>query len=463
MTPLAYITMFTLPLVVLALFALNPPRRAVIYSFLWGWFFLPVRAFAVHGLSEYSKTSITPLSVLFAALIFDTNRVLALRPKIWDIPWLVFIISPFFSSMHNGLGPYDGANAVLTQFYFWGGGYLIGRIYFTDLEGLRELAFGFILGGLIYVPFCAFEAKMSPQLHLKLYGFAQTAFAQTRRLGGFRPLVFLQHGIALGVWMISSAMTAWWLWLCGTFTRRWKFSGGFWVLVLLATVVICRALEAAALMLAGMAVLIAVKYFRSIFRLAAIFILVAVPPVYTYVRYKEIWTGEAMVEWSAKINVERARSLDFRLKNEELLLDRGRESPTYGWGGWNRFQAKDAYGRNISVPDQEWIIAFGKNGLYGLISLQVTLLLPLLVLWKRVPIRYWSHPGTAPAAVLAVIVALHMWDCLLNAMVNPMFMMACGAITGMIPVTIKFRQAAVARAVTTITGPPRPGSVAMMR
>ena len=457
MTLFGYIALFSLPLVVFALFAMLPPRRAVVYSFLWGWFFLPLKAFAIHGLGEYSKASATPLSVLAAALVFDTSRVMALRPKIWDLPCLVFLICPFFSSMHNGLGPYDGGNAVMNQFFLWGGGYLIGRIYFTDLEGLRELAFGFILGGLLYVPFCAYEIKMSPQLNMQIYGFAQHQFAQTRRFGGFRPLVFLQHGIALGVWMIAATLTAWWLWLCGIFRSRWKFPGWFWLLVLLVTIVMCRALEAAALMLVGMAVLIAIRYFYSLPRLLAVLLLGLTPPVYTYVRAREIWSGQTMVKLASHISADRASSLNFRLKNEELLLDRARQNPIFGWGGWNRFQATDERGRVISVPDQAWIIALGKTGMIGLVSFQLMLLLPLMVLLKRVPLRFWSHPAVAPAAVMAVIVTLHMWDCLLNAMVNPMFMMACGGLTGMLPVTIRRRIVAPRQAAATLTVQGRPG------
>jgi hypothetical protein len=305
MTPLGYVTLFTLPLVVLVLFWLLPARRAVIYSFLWGFFFLPMKALSVPGLSEFSKISATPLSVLLAAMIFDSHRVFSVRPKIWDIPMLIYLICPFFSSVHNNLGAYDGANATLNQFYLWGGGYVIGRIYFTDLEALTELAMGFIAGGLIYVPLCLIEVRMSPQLHLKLYGFAQHQFAQTRRFGGYRPIVFMQHGLALGVWMISTTLCAWWLWACGAFKRRWHMKGGFWVLLLLVTVVLCRALEAAILMLVGMIVLILVKKVRPLGRLALLALVLA-PPTYIYVRSNGIWSGEVMVKWAGFISVDRA-------------------------------------------------------------------------------------------------------------------------------------------------------------
>ena len=65
----------------------------------------------------------------------------------------------------------------------------------------------FVLGGLIYVPLCLFEVRMSPQLHNMVYGFAQHSFGQTVRGGGWRPMVFMQHGLAVGLFM--SVMLPW--------------------------------------------------------------------------------------------------------------------------------------------------------------------------------------------------------------------------------------------------------------
>ena len=40
--------------------------------------------------------------------------------------------------------------------------YLVGRLYLTDAEGLREFALGIIIGGVCLIPLCLFEIKMSP-------------------------------------------------------------------------------------------------------------------------------------------------------------------------------------------------------------------------------------------------------------------------------------------------------------
>src|SRR5207249_880690 len=166
---------------VLLLFLLLPPRRAVITAFLIAWLFLPMAGYKLSGLPDYTKMSATVMGVMMAAALFDTDRILAFRPKWIDIPVILFCTSPAISSYTNGLGAYDGASEIVRQTVTWGLPYLIGRIYFSDLEGIRELAIGLFVGGLIYVPLCLVEIRLSPQLHKWTYGFYQHAFVQTIR------------------------------------------------------------------------------------------------------------------------------------------------------------------------------------------------------------------------------------------------------------------------------------------
>src|SRR5581483_5200742 len=85
----------------------------------------------------------------------------------------------------------------------------------------------------------------------------------------------------------------------------------------------------------------------------------------------------------------------------------------------------------IGVPDGMWIIAYGENGMFGLIAVMVAIELPMLLLLWRIPARYWSTPAVAPAAALAVLLGLHMCDNLMNAMLNPIFILAAGGLGGM--------------------------------
>ena len=154
---------------VIGLFSFLTPRKAVVWSFLVAWLFLPMSDLPIHGFTDYNKMSAACVGVLIAAFFFDLDSLLAFRPKIWDIPMLVWCFCPYFSSIYNGFGAYDGLSSVAYQTTTWGLPYLIGRLYFYDLKGLRELAIGIVIGGLLYVPLCWFEIRMSPQLHMRVY------------------------------------------------------------------------------------------------------------------------------------------------------------------------------------------------------------------------------------------------------------------------------------------------------
>jgi len=227
MTALSAIALFGWIPLILILFALLPARRAVLSAFIIGWLFLPMASFKIPGLPDYNKVTATNVGVLVAALLFDSGRVLKFRPRWFDLPALVFCISPFFSSITNNLGAYDGFSAIAFNLFLWGIPYFIGRIYFSDIEGMRELAIGIFVGAMLYVPLCLYEIRMSPQLHKQVYGFMQQTFRESKRWGGYRPVVFLQHGLAVGMFMCTAALAGWWMWRSGAVKRIKSIPMGF--------------------------------------------------------------------------------------------------------------------------------------------------------------------------------------------------------------------------------------------
>jgi hypothetical protein len=209
---------------VLGLFATFDGRRAVITAFLVAWLFLPVVSYTLPGLPDYTKMTATCWGILLATAIFDSRKLLSLKMRAVDIPLIIMCLSPFASSISNDLGSYDGLSEALFKTVVWGFPYVIGRIYFSDLAGVRALAIGFFIGGIIYTPFCFFENLMSPQLHRMFYGFHQHSFAQTYRWGGWRPMVFMEHGLMVGMWMATASLVGLWLWRNRVITKIFAFS-----------------------------------------------------------------------------------------------------------------------------------------------------------------------------------------------------------------------------------------------
>lgn len=74
MSPLVYIVMFGWIPFVLYLFRWLPAQRAVVVSFMVAWLFLPLAAFPLPGLPDYTKMSATSYGVLLATIIFDAKR-----------------------------------------------------------------------------------------------------------------------------------------------------------------------------------------------------------------------------------------------------------------------------------------------------------------------------------------------------------------------------------------------------
>ena len=467
MSPLVYVVMFGWIPAVLYLFKWLPPQRAAIVSFITAWLFLPQAEFTQLPGLDYTKMSATCFNVLLAAIVFDTKRFSSFKPSWLDLPILVWCVCPYASSISNDLGWYDGLAAVFAQTVTWGLPYFLGRLYLNDLDGLRKLAIGICIGGLLYIPFCLIELIISPQLHRLVYGFyVRTDFSQTLRYGGYRPTVFMEHGLMVGAWMMAAALLGVWLWKAGVIKQIWGIPIKWLVGALLVAVVLVKSTGAWVLLAMGIVILFSAKSFRTSLLLlvlsivisfclsswillamgivilfianrfrASVVMLVLLMTIssYLYVGVTGKFSGDQMVSVvSTVFGEDRAGSLKFRFDNEKILSDKARQKMIFGWGGWGRSRVFNEWRKDISVTDSLWIITFGAQGAVGVISLTVFMLLPVLGFVLRYPVNLWTNRKVAPAAALAVLLALYMVDCLLNAMINPIYTLMCGGITGLL-------------------------------
>lgn len=428
MNILGYIALFGWIPVVLLLFATLPSRTAAVAASVGAWLFLPVAEFPLPGLPDYTKVSATTVGLLLGTVLFDRGRVSSLRLRWFDLPMLVWCVTPFASSMANDLGAYDGLSGVVAGTVTWGLPYLIGRAYFTDLDSLRELATGIFIGGLIYMPLCLWEIQMSPQLHRIIYGYAPSDFIMAIRYGGYRPILFMKTGLEVGMWMTAASLMGYGLWATGALRRLWGLPLGRLLLGLLVTAVLCKSTGALALLALGIGVLwVAVRSGSSL----PIWALVLVPMLYMPARAIGWWSGEDAVRLAGVLGEDRAGSLEFRLSNEDILAAKALQRPVFGWGGWGRARVYDEEGRDISITDGLWIIALGNHGIVGLGSLTAAILLPVALLPWRHPARSWKDPQITPAAALAVLTSINMIDNINNAMYNPIYIMTCGGLVAL--------------------------------
>ena len=434
------LTMFGWLPLVSWLFSKIQPRQAAAIAFAMAWMFLPVASIPLKGLPDITKVTVTCVGIFIAAWVYDRERLLNIRIMWVDIPMLLWCTCPFFSSVFNGLGAYDGVSEAMYQSFTWGLPYIVARVYFADVQGLDTLGMVVVLGGLLYIPLCLEEMAMSPQLHRLTYGFHQHSFLQTMRGNSFRPMVFMEHGLMVAMWMVSASMLG--LWLAYAKVLPGKFSVlpygrlilkiPFWILMagLLGTLVLMKSTGAFVLFVVGLSTLyFSIKCKTTIL----IWLLLCIPPSYMVARSTGIWNGENLSSAVAeKFSEERGQSLQFRFDNEKILVERALDGTFFGWGGWNRSRVFDEDGRDISITDGLWIITLGTKGIYGLILLTVVILLPVLLLLHRSVPEQWNTKEWGSISVMSILLLLYMIDNLLNGMVNPIFMLFNGGICGLL-------------------------------
>lgn len=424
------LTLVAFLLAVALAFSLLPPRRAVLWTVLGGWLFLPHFDGNHRFLFLHSKFVFLPAAVLMGSAVFDARRWLGLRPKLLDLPMVALCVSPFFTALDNSLGMKEALAATLGNLLGWGGPYLLGRLYLGDLGALRELARAQVAAALAYVPFCLWEIRMSPQLHVSLYGFRSWSFDQSLRFGGFRPSVFMQHGLAVGMWMAMGTLVSYWLVRTRSPSSIAGIPGPVVLATLLVTTVLCRSTAAIALLACGVALLELTDRLRTGVLVLAVGLL---PAAYCTARMSG-WTGAPVVDWSRHVvGEDRAASLQFRLDNEAVLAKKALLRPWLGWGRFGRSFIYDENGRSLgAVPDGLWIIFLGMSGLVGLSALGLVLATPPLLVLRTYPGRAWADPRLAPTAALVVTLLLWAVDGVLNAMVTPVVPMVAGALVSVV-------------------------------
>jgi len=439
MTPQAQLAMLAWIPVLLYLFIRFPAQKAVAIGFIGAWLFLPQRAgFGFPGFPDYDRISAASYGILLATCIFDVGRFHSFRFGWLDLPMLIWCICPLASSLSNGLGLYDGISMSLSQTVQWGFPYFLGRIYFNNLKGLRLLAITIFLGGLVYMPLCLYEIRMSPQLHIMVYGYFPHNFMQTMRYGGFRPQVFMQHGLAVGVWMMTATLVGTWLWQAKVIKQLWSIPISWIIPVLLITVILGKSMGALLLLIVGIIIMFLAKWFRTTLPMLLLIMIIFSYQFYVASGQFTVQQQEQTLAVITQItNEERAASLKTRLDAEQLLGERARKRIIFGWGTWNRNRVYEynRFGEPIDVAptDSFWIITFGTKGLVGIFSSTAAMLLPVVVLcgW-RYPPHLWFNPKVAPVIVVAVVVTLYMADNLVNSMFNPVFPLASGGIAGLV-------------------------------
>lgn len=434
---LAYFMLCVWPLVTIQLFRRLPPSRALVWAILGGYLILPpTAAFDLPILPNLDKFAVANLSALFA--IATSKR--GLPPLLPDsligrLLLAIFIFSPAGTVLTNsdaimfGHGGLPGMQIqeipaqILTQVVIVIP-FLLGRAILNDEKSLRDTIVALTIAGLVYSIPMLIEIRLSPQINVWVYGFFQHAFDQMMRYGGFRPLVFLPHGLWAALFAVMTFMAA--LTLARTEVGPMRVRYGLAALYLLVIVYLCKSANALiyAVCLGPLLILA-----RQRLQIALAAGLASVVLLYPILRGARLIPVEWITQQANLIDPDRAGSLIYRLNNEGLLLTHATERSLFGWGGWARNHVHDLMtGRRISVVDGRWIEVMSVHGWAGYIGEFGLLALPLLLL-ARVSLATKANVSRY-AGPLALIYSANLVDLLPNATLVPLTWLLAGAILG---------------------------------
>jgi hypothetical protein len=302
---------------------------------------------------------------------------------------------------------------------------LIPFILAFNLLSTRQARHNFLtaymIAGLIYSIPILLEVRLAPQLNYWVYGFFPELFAQQIRFGGFRPVVFMGHGLTVAFFLMTTVLSTAILWRGSSSKNRLLYA--YVTLYLLVVLILCKTVGAilfAALFL-PIILFTSLKLKGWAIMICSLFVL-----AYPVLRSTDAIPTEKLVSYAALIQAERAQSLEFRFENEKLLLDHAATKPLFGWGFWDRNRLWDPEtGEGLTVTDGYWIIIVGVLGWAGYICVFGLLTLPLFRLWwrRRSPMDAEEHYLTYGSALL---LAINLLDLIPNSGITNMTWLLAG-------------------------------------
>lgn len=426
------------PFLASVFFFLMGPGRGLIWSVAVGYLILPeAMAIDFPGLPSYDKVSAISLSALLGVILtknrLDVSSTVRADPKIarrlMVLLFIVCFVSPLGTWLTNpetlingpvvrpslGMGDAISMSSSMVMRFIP----LVLAFYVLRTQELqRELLIALVVMTLAYTPLILFEWRMSPQLHTWVYGYFQHLWLQHVRGGGFRPIVFLSHGLVVGLLLMTALLGALSLSRDKTQSPLVFLLIAFWLFLILFMSRNFGALVLAVLF-APVALIFPPRLQVRVAVVISLFFL-------TYPAIKQLGYSpdQKILEIVAPLAPERAHSFSVRLDNESTLLERAAEKPAFGWGGWGRTRVFSDTGKDLTIIDGLWIVIMGQFGWIGYLSFFGVITLPFFALRRTLR----RKPITPVIGGIAAVMSANLVDLIPNSTVSPLAMMMLGAL-----------------------------------
>jgi len=414
------------------------PIYAVLALALGGAMFLPVGAgFDFPVIPFLSRRNIPYLIIGLAIIFLWPKKLQGIQLGRWpDLLVLVLCFLAMATAKLNsdvvfwgpralhGLTTWDGISSAAYTLLDVGLPYMVGRILFQTSSDLRRLLIWIAGAGLVYSLLALIEIRLSPQLHNWVYGYHPHENRFNMRWGGYRPMIFMVNGLAVGLFMMVTTVVAFSLGRAriniGFFPSR--FAGPY----LLVILVMCKSVAA---IVYGLLLAPAVALMRPKFVHWTAIVLATLVLGYPTLRMQGLIPTVAIVELVGSMSAERASSLKTRFDNEDRMLAHNWERFYFGWAGFGRNRIYNTRtGVDITLTDGQWMILLSTGGLARWACFYALLLWPVFLgLWRLPLIR---GPDKSLMACLLLIVPIFALDHLPNGFFfNLPFLFSGAAIT----------------------------------
>ncbi|MCG8555150.1 MAG: hypothetical protein MJD61_07660 [Proteobacteria bacterium] len=411
------------------------PAKAACLLALGATMLLPERMeFDPPLLPPFNKHTVSASASLLSCLILRRG---ALRFRPGGIVWTTIALlvigalgtaltnsNPIFTGGERrpGLTFHDAIGMVVSDTLRVFTPFVLGASLVRTRNDLRFLMRAFAMAGLLYSLLMLVEIRLSPQLHTWVYGFHQHSFAQAMRGEGFRPTVFMQHGLAVALFTVLAivASTSW----ARVNPALWRIPSKLVPPYLLTVLILAKSL-AATVYAAIFLPLVAFLHPKRQLLVAAL--LVSFVLAYPLLRLSgSIDTQRILAAVGSFADADRLGSLQFRFANEDILLGIASRRLLFGWGGYGRSRFSTVEKQRV-VTDGHWIIVLGSRGLFGYYGGMGLLALPVLFAFARRKLRRDPCDSILLGSI-ATMLGVIMLDLLPNGMLFDLGYFLAGAL-----------------------------------
>ncbi|AJQ92817.1 O-antigen ligase family protein [Gynuella sunshinyii] len=430
----AYIVLFSWPLWALLIAKKVNNSQAAILLLLIPYLLLPLKTEFSLPLVSLNKETL-PSLVAFL-LLFRRQQNFKFLPETITARIIVILLylSPILTTLTNGdtlvYGPkiksgipIENTIGMLVDVFITLIPFILGLNFVNNEQAQKDFLKYLVIAGLIYSLPILWEIKMSPRLHSQIYGIFPHDWRQQLRQGGFRPVVFLGHGLYIAVFMSLATTAALVLWKAKI--KPLQRNGLLIAMFLVGVVVLSKSLSAVIYVLLMIGAVMFLSYRKKAQVAAAIALFVFVFPM---LRSLDLIPTTQIVNGIAHYSEDRAGSLEYRFDNEDMLLAKANQRPLFGWGSYGRNRVFDPYtGEDISTTDGVWILWFGKQGWVGYLAFFGLLCYPIFSVYGLIR---RNQRVSVLSVGLCLTLSVNLLDLIPNSSISHLTLLMAGALMG---------------------------------